>query len=224
MTAPTSARQLKDDVYDQLARVSKAIGSAKRLELLDILSNGPRAVESLAEQASLSVANTSQHLQVLRAARLVEAEKRGLFVTYRVAEGVEGLILSLRRLAEARLEELEQINQAFLASRGALEAVDGQALLARARAGEVTVLDVRDPLEYAAGHLPTARSIPLHELRARLHELPPGVEVIAYCRGPYCVLAIEAVRVLREAGFTAARLHSGPPEWRAAGVPVVASP
>lgn len=216
-------RELKDAVYEQLARVSKALASAKRLELLDLLSNGPRTVESLAEQASLSVANTSSHLQVLRAARLVEAEKRGLFVTYRIAEGVEGLVLGVRRLAEARLGELSEITETFLASRGALEVVDGEALLARALSGEVTVLDVRAPEEYAAGHLPTARSIPLAELRARLHELPKGVEVIAYCRGPYCVLAIEAVSALRGAGFTAARLHSGPADWRAAGVPVVAS-
>lgn len=217
-------REHKDAVYEQLARVSKALASAKRLELLDLLSNGPRAVEALAQEASLSVANTSQHLQVLRAARLVEAEKRGLFVIYSIAEGAEALTLGLRRLAEAKLSELHTITEAFLCGRDALEPVDEPTLLARALSGEVTVIDVRAPEEHAAGHLPTARSIPLAELRARLHELPPGVEVIAYCRGPWCVLAVEAVELLRAAGFTARRLHSGPADWRAAGAPVVTGP
>jgi rhodanese-related sulfurtransferase len=177
-------------------------------------------VEVLAHHASLSLANASQHLQVLRAARLIEAEKSGLFVTYRLAEGVESFYLGLRGLAEVRLAEVEATTRAFLEARGAMESVDSEQLLARALSGDVTVLDVRPPEEFSAGHLPNARSVPLAELRSRLDELPRDRDVVAYCRGPYCVLAIEAVRVLREEGFTALRLDTGPPDWRAAGLPV----
>lgn len=220
--ATSPSRRFKDDVFEQFARIGKAVASPKRLELLDILSQGPRTVEVLADQASLSLANASQHLQVLRAARLIEAEKSGLFVTYRLAEGVEGFYLGLRHLAEARLAEVEATTRAYLEQRGAMESVDGSELLKRALSGDVTVLDVRPAEEYRAGHLPNARSVPLAELRSRLGELPMDREVVAYCRGPYCVLAIEAVRVLREEGFTAVRLETGPPDWRAAGVPVEA--
>lgn len=217
------SRRFKDDVFEQFARIGEAVASPKRLELLDILCQGPRTVEVLADHAGLSVANASQHLQVLRAARLIEAEKSGLFVTYRLAEGVEGFYLGIRNLAEARLAEVEATTRAYLEERGAMESVDSEELLQRALSGDVTVLDVRPPEEYRAGHLPNARSVPLSELRARLGELPKDREVVAYCRGPYCVLAIEAVRVLREQGFTAVRLDTGPPDWRAAGVPVEAS-
>ena len=220
----TPARRFKDDIFEQLARVGKATSSPKRLELLDVLAQGPRSVEALAEQTSLTVANASQHLQVLRAARLIEAAKAGNFVTYRLAPGVEGFYLRLRALAEGRYPEVAALTLDFLTSRAALETVDAQALLARALSGEVTVVDVRVPEEYAAGHLPGARSVPLAELRSRLGELPRDREVVAYCRGPYCVLAIEAVRVLREEGFSALRLETGPPDWRAAGVPVETSP
>ena len=220
----TPARRYKDDVFEQFARIGKAVASPKRLELLDILCQGPRTVEVLADQASLSLANASQHLQVLRAAGLIEAEKNGLFVTYRLAEGVETFYLALRGLAEARLTEVEATTRAFLEARGAMESIDGAELLQRALSGAVTVLDVRPPEEYRAGHLPHARSLPLAELRARLDEVPRDREVVAYCRGPYCVLAIEAVRVLRAEGYTAVRLESGPPDWRAAGVSVVSGP
>lgn len=218
------SRRFKDGVFEQFARIGKAVASPKRLELLDILSQGPRTVEVLADQASLSLANASQHLQVLRAARLIEAEKGGLYVTYRLAAGVEGFYLGLRGLAESRLTEVEATTRAFLVERGALEAVDAAEVLRRALSGEVTVLDVRPVEEFRAGHLTNARSVPLAELRARLAELPRDREVVAYCRGPYCVLAIEAVRVLREEGFTALRLETGPPDWRAAGVPLAAGP
>lgn len=221
--APASSRPFKDAIYEQFARIGKALASPKRLELLDLLCQGPRTVEVLADQASLSLANASQHLSVLRAARLIQAEKRGLFVTVRLAEGVEGFYLSLRHLAESRLAEVEATTRAFLEARGAMESVNSAELLARALSGEVTVLDVRPVEEYRAGHLPNARSVPLAELRARLDELPRDREVVAYCRGPYCVLAIEAVRLLREEGFVALRLDTGPPDWRAAGVPVEAS-
>lgn len=220
----SASRRFKDEVFNQFARVGKAVASPKRLELLDILCQGPRTVEALAEQASLTLANASQHLQVLRAARLIESEKSGLFVTYRLAEGAEGFYLGLRHLAERRLAEVEATTRDFLERRGALESVDGAELLRRALAGEVTVLDVRPAEEFRAGHLPGARSIPLAELRSRLGELPKDREIVAYCRGPYCVLAIEAVRALREAGFSASRLDSGPLDWRAAGVPVVSCP
>lgn len=220
----TPARRFKDEVFEQFARIGKAVASPKRIELLDVLAQGPRTVEVLAAEAGLSVANASQHLQVLRGARLIEAEKAGLHVTYRLAEGVEGFYLGLRGLAESRLPEVEATRRAFLAERGALEAVDAEALLARALAGEVTVLDVRPAEEFRAGHLPHARSVPLPELEAALAELPPGREVVAYCRGPYCVYAVEAVRRLRERGFVAHRLSAGPPQWRAAGVPLETGP
>lgn len=219
MTPPS--RRFKDEVFEQFARIGKAVASPKRLELLDLLCQGPRTVEVLAEQAGLSLANASQHLQVLRAARLVETEKHGLFVTCRLGEGVEGFYLGLRGLAESRLPEVEATTREFLEARGAMESVHGGELLQRALSGEVTVLDVRPVEEYRAGHLPRARSIPLGELRARLDELPRDRGIVAYCRGPYCVFAIEAVRLLREQGYAAARLHTGPPDWRAMGVPVV---
>jgi len=218
--ATRTSRQFKDQVFEQFARVGKAVGSPKRLELLDLLSQGPRTVESLADQAGLTLANASQHLQVLRGARLVEAEKGGLFVTCRLAEGVEEFTLALRRLAEARLAEVAATTRAFLEERGSMETVDSAELLTRALTGSVTVLDVRPAEEYRAGHLANARSIPLGELRSRLGELPRDREVIAYCRGPYCVLALDAVLLLREEGFAAHRLESGPPDWRAAGVRV----
>lgn len=217
---PNPSRRFKDDVFEQFARIGKAVASPKRLELLDILCQGPRTVEVLAGHAGLSLASASQHLQVLRGARLIEAEKNGLFVTYRLAEGVEAFYLDIRRLAEARLAEVQATTRAFLEERGAMESVGSDELLQRALSGDVTVLDVRPPEEYRAGHLPNARSIPLAELRSRLGELPKDRDVVAYCRGPYCVLAIEAVRMLRAEGFTAIRLETGPPDWRAAGVEV----
>jgi len=216
--ATTPARRFKDTVFEQLARIGKAVSSPKRLELLDILAQAPRTVEVLAEHASLTLANASQHLQVLRVARLVEAEKEGLYVRYRLADGVEDLYLTLRGLGEARYLEIEAASRAFLTERGAMEGVAADVLLARALSGEVTVLDVRPPEEFAAGHLGPARSVPLRELRARLAELPRDREVVAYCRGPYCVLAVEAVRILREEGFVAHRLEQGPPDWRASGI------
>lgn len=215
---PTPHRRFKDAVYEQLSRVGKAVAAPKRLELLDLLCQGPRTVEALAEQAALSVANASQHLRVLRAARLVEAEKRGLYVEYRVAgEAVCDFFFSLRTLAEERLAEVERLRRDYFEARGALESVASEELLRRVKRGEVTVLDVRPPEEYRAGHLPGALSIPVGELKARLAELPRGREVVAYCRGPWCVMALEAVELLRKKGFTAHRLEQGVVDWRAAG-------
>lgn len=214
----TAQRRFKDAIYEQLARLGKALSAPKRLELLDLLSQGPRTVEALAEQAALSVANASQHLQVLRAARLVDAKRKGLYVEYRLAgHEVSGFFLALRGLAQARLAEVDQITREYFEPRGAMEAIEGDELLRRVKAGEVTVLDVRPPEEYRAGHIPGALSIPVGELHARLKELPKGREVVAYCRGPYCVMAVDAVELLRTKGFTAHRMEHGVIDWRARG-------
>ncbi len=213
-----SSRKFKDAAYEQVARIGKAVSAPKRLELLDLLCQGPRTVEALAQQAALSVANASQHLQILRAARLVEAEKKGLYVEYRVAdEQVCGLFTSLRSLAEARLTEMAQITRTYLTERAAMEPVEGDDLMRRVRAGEVTVLDVRPVEEYRAGHIPGAVSIPLAELKKRIAELPKRRAIVAYCRGPYCVMAIDAVEVLRKRGFRAQRMEQGVLDWRARG-------
>jgi rhodanese-related sulfurtransferase len=211
-------RSFKDAIYEQLARLGKAVSAPKRLELLDLLCQGPKTVEVLADHAALSVANTSQHLQVLRAARLVEAEKQGLHVEYRLAgEDVCEFFLALRTLAEGRLAEIEVVTREYLARRSAMETVAGGELLRRVKSGEVTVLDVRPPEEYRAGHIPGAVSIPLGELKARFKELPKNREVVAYCRGPYCVFAVEAVELLRKKGFKAHRLREGVLDWRSRG-------
>lgn len=212
---------LKKAVYEQLARIGKAVASPPRLELLDLLCQSPRTVDALAREAGLSVANTSQHLQILHAARLVEARKEGLFVTYRLAgQGVCDFYQSLRTLAESRLAEIEAIIRQFNEGRESMEPVEKRALLERVRRAEVTVLDVRPLEEYRAGHIPGAVSIPLKELEAHLSLLPRGREIVAYCRGPYCVLAVEAVKLLRTKGFRAVRMEHGVPEWRAEGMPV----
>jgi len=214
----TSSRRFKDSIYEQFARLGKAISAPRRLELLDLLCQGPRTVEALADQAALSVANASQHLQVLRAARLVDAEKKGLYVEYRLADDdVCRFFVALRGLAEARLAEVDRVTREYLEERGQMEGVESDELLRRVRSGEVTVLDVRPAEEYLAGHLPGALSIPASELKVRLKEIPKGREVVAYCRGPYCVMALDAVDVLRKKGFTAHRLEQGVADWRSRG-------
>ena len=214
----TRARQFKDGIYEQVARLGKAVAAPKRLELLELLAQGPRTVEALAAQASASVANVSRHLQVLRGARLVDARKHGLYVEYRLAdEAVGRFLVSLRLLAESRLAEIERTTRAFFEPSGTLEVVQGEDLLRRVKAGEVTVLDVRPAEEYAAGHIPGALSVPVAELEARLRRLPRDRDVVAYCRGPYCVMAAEAVDMLRAKGFTAHRMEQGVPDWRARG-------
>jgi rhodanese-related sulfurtransferase len=215
------ARRFKDSVYEQFARVGKAVASPRRLELLDLLCQGPRTVEELARQAGQSLPNTSHHLQVLRAARLVEAEREGLFVTYRLAdEEVCGFFGALRGLAESRLSEVDHVRREFLESRGAMEPIERAELLVRVARGEVTVLDVRPREEYRAGHIPGAVSVPLEELGGYLDQLPTDREVVAYCRGPYCVLALEAVDLLSDHGYRANRLEDGVAEWREAGLTV----
>jgi rhodanese-related sulfurtransferase len=217
-------RQFKNEIYAQIARIGKSLSSGPRLELLDLLCQGPRTVEVLAKQAGLSVANTSRHLQVLRGDRLVVGERKGVHVRYRIAdEAVSDFYQALRRMAEGRLLEIDRLTSEFLGARGALEAVDREVLIQRVRDGAVTVLDVRPAEEFAAGHLPGAVSVPLDLLDARLAELPEGREVVAYCRGPYCVMAIDAVERLRGRGFVANHLDQGVPEWRAMGFPVEVS-
>ena len=214
----TPHRRFKDTIYEHFARIGKATSAPKRLELLDLLCQSPRTVEALAEQASISVANASQHLQVLRAARLVDAEKKGLYVEYRVADDeVSRFFFALRSLGEARIAEIDQVTREYFEQRGAMEAVEGNELLRRVKAGEVTVVDVRPPEEYRAGHIPGALSIPVGELKARLKELPKDRDVVAYCRGPYCVMAVEAVELLRKKGFNAQRMEQGVVDWRLRG-------
>jgi rhodanese-related sulfurtransferase len=207
----------KTAIYEQIARIGKATASPGRLELLDLLAQGPRTVEALAGQIGQSVANASHHLQVLRRARMVEAEKSGVYVTYRLADHVGDFILQLRTLAHSRLAEIERVSRDFLERRGAMEAVGDDELLRRVRSGDVTVIDVRPSEEFEAGHIPKAISLPLAELRKRLRELPKNREIVAYCRGPYCVMALDAVDVLREKGFRAHRMEHGVAEWRALG-------
>lgn len=211
-------KELGDAIYEQFARVGKAIASPKRIELLDHLAQGERSVEALADAVDEPVANVSQHLQVLRRCRLVETRREGTFILYRLADQtVSDLVLSVRAVAERRLAEVEQITREFLSGQEALEPVDRTELLRRVRDGEVTVLDVRPVAEYCEGHLPRALSVPLEELPKRLKEFPKGSEIVAYCRGPYCVLAIKAVNLLRARGFHAVRLDMGVMEWKTRG-------
>ena len=211
----------KQQLYSQIARIGRAVGNGHRLELLEYLSQGERTVEALARLAGLSMANASQHLQVLRQAGLVSTRREGLYVHYRLAEAcVDQLRRVLQQLAQARIAEVEHLVRNYLGVKDSLEAIPCRELLDRARAGLVTVLDVRPPEEFAAGHLPGAVNIPLKELEQRVQELPPHQEIVAYCRGPYCVLAYEAVAQLRKRGFSVRRMEEGFPEWRLAGLPV----
>ena len=211
----------KQALFDQLARVARAFGNGKRLELLDFLAQAERTVEALAEISGLSVANTSKHLQSLRHAGLVHARRDGLHVWYRMAgEDVLEAVMALRELAGARLAEVESLVTDYLTRKDDMEPVAAAELMARINDGLVTVLDVRPEAEYAQGHLPSAVNIPLSELEKRLAHLPQEREIIAYCRGPWCVLSFDAVACLRNRGFRARRLEGGLPEWRHGGYPV----
>jgi rhodanese-related sulfurtransferase len=215
------SRAFKDSLYAEFAVLGKALANPHRLEILDLLGQGERSVEQLAREAELSLANASAHLQVLRRARLVEAEKRGLNVVYRLAAPeVFQLWRTLRDVASARLAEIERLVENYFTDREELEAVDREVLLRLMDGGTVTVIDVRPEVEYEQGHICGARSVPVETLRRRLAELPRDVEVVAYCRGPYCVYSDEAVRLLHQHGFRARRLYEGFPEWRAADYPV----
>lgn len=213
------SRSFKNAAYDQLARLGSALGHGTRLELLDMLCQAPKTVEALAADVAQSVANTSHHLQVLARARLVERERSGTYITYRLAgDDVCDVVVAIRRLGQARLFEMEDLARRYFEDRNALEAVDPRDLLGRVRAGEVCLLDVRPADEYGEGHLPGARSVPLAELEKRLNELPADRHIVAYCRGPLCVMSEEAVRLLKERGFRADRIPEGVAEFRAAGV------
>jgi rhodanese-related sulfurtransferase/DNA-binding transcriptional ArsR family regulator len=221
----SSTRLFKDRTYEQLARIGKAVASPQRLELLELVSQAPRTVERLAQDTQQTIANTSRHLQILRAARLVDTQKVGTFVHYRIAgETVAGFLRELRLLAANQFAELDRISRQFFAEGAVLEAVDRKALLTRVRKGEVTLLDVRPIDEYAAGHIAGAMSMPLSELKHRLAEVPKHQEVVAYCRGPYCVLAAQAVEFLQKHGFRAARLEDSVTDWRAHKLPVTVGP
>jgi rhodanese-related sulfurtransferase len=215
-------RAAKTALFDEFARVGKALASGRRMELLDVLANGERTVEVLAGEGGLSVANASQHLQILRRAGLVATRREGTSVHYRLAgPEVFELWRALRTLAASRLAEVERLAAAYLGDRKELEPVTRQELARRLQQGEeLVVLDVRPAEEYAAGHLPGAVSIPISELRRRLAKLSRDREIVAYYRGPFCAFAHEAVQVLADAGLTARRLEDGLPEWQAAGLPV----
>lgn len=220
-----SSGSFKHDLFSQFARVGKALSNANRLELLEFLAQGERGVEELAKVSGLSVANTSQHLQQLRQAGLVTARKQGQHVYYSLSgQDVVQLLGCLRRVAEQHVAEVEKLVNTYLTVKDDLEPLPREELLERARKGLVTVIDVRPPEEYAAGHLPGAVNIPLAELEAHLQELDPEQEVVAYCRGPHCVLAFDAVARLRKKGLKARRLEDGYPEWKLMGLPVETSP
>lgn len=211
----------KHRLFDQFAQVAKALSHAHKLELLELLAQGERSVEALSKVAGLTIANTSRHLQQLRRVGLVESRKDGLYVFYRVAgDDVVDLLGSLRRTGERHINEVTSIVSGYFDKRDSLEAISRKELLRRSKAGLVTVLDVRPSEEYGNGHIPGAVNVPLEDIEQCLKGLPKNQEIIAYCRGPYCVLAFEAVAALRENGFRARRLEEGYPEWKAAGLPV----
>jgi len=212
----------KQALFAQFAVVAKTLGHAHRLDLLEQASQGERSVEILAERTGLSVANASQHLQHLRRAGLVTSRRDGKFVYYRLADdAVLDLVAALHRIAERNIAEVGRVLQSYFYERDSLEPISREELLKRSRAGAITILDVRPEDEFMLGHLPNAINIQLRALKARLSELDRKQEIIAYCRGPYCVLSFEAVAALRKQGFKVRRLVDGLPEWRAAGLPII---
>ena len=215
-------RVAKDALFDGFSEVAKALASGRRAEIIDVLTQGERSVEEIAAELDQSVANTSHHLRALARAGLVTTRREGTRIFYSVAsERVAELWTALRDVAVEHVAGLERLAGAYLGDRDGVETVDRDELAARLKRGEVLVLDVRPEAEYAAGHITGARSVPLGELRKQLKALPKGVDVVAYCRGPYCVYADDAVRELRRRGFAARRLVEGFPEWKRAGLPVV---
>jgi len=216
-----SSGNFKHDLFTQFAVVGKALSNGNRLELLEFLAQGERSVEDLATVSGLTVANTSRHLQQLRQAGLILNRKEGLKVFYRVsADDVIALLGAVRYVAERHVAEVERLVNTYLTVKDNLEPIPRDELLERARDNLVTVIDVRPPEEYAAGHVPGATNIPLSELEKHLDEFHPDQEIVAYCRGPHCVLAFDAVARLREKGYIARRLQDGYPEWKSAGLPV----
>jgi rhodanese-related sulfurtransferase len=223
--ADSRKRRFKNELYDQFARLAKAMASGRRLELIDLLAQGPRTVEALAEETDQSVANTSQHLQVLRQARLVEITRRGNYVHYRLADDhILRLWTAMRNAGAVRLAEVGSLVETFMRDRSSLQPVSQDELMRRLEHREVIILDVRPVSEYNAGHIAGARSIPIDELNSRLRELPKSRRIVAYCRGPYCVFADEAVIRLRSHGYNAFPLEGGFPEWKLHGFPVTTDP
>lgn len=215
-----SSETPKRAIYESFATLGRALGNAHRLEILEHLGQGERSVEGVAERAGLSVANASQHLQALRRAGLVAARREGKNVLYRLADdAVIELLSTLRRIAERNLAEVQRTVERYFGDRDSLEPVAREDLLRRLKDGLAVVIDVRPADEFAQGHIPGAISIPLHALKRRLADLPRRKEIVAYCRGPYCVLSFDAVDALRQRGFRARRLEEGFPEWKAAGLP-----
>jgi rhodanese-related sulfurtransferase/DNA-binding transcriptional ArsR family regulator len=216
----TLHREFKNSLYTEFARVAKAVANPHRLELIDLLAQGERRVDDLAQEASLTVANTSQHLQTLRQGGLVESRRDGTAIYYRLAdERVFRLWQAIRDVGEARLAEIDVLTRTYLQDRSQLDAIDAVTLRQRLDEGDVVVLDVRPDLEYRARHIAGARSMPITELADRLNEVPRDLEVVAYCRGHYCVFSDEAVAMLRSHGYQARRLDIGLPDWQAAGMP-----
>jgi rhodanese-related sulfurtransferase len=216
-------RDLKDPLYAQFARIGTAVASPRRIELLDLLAQGEKTVETLARESSTPVKSTSAHLRVLRQARLVDSRREGTYIYYRLAsDGVTRFLRELQALARHRLAEVEQVATLYIDDRDEMEPVSLDELRRRLRKGDVTVIDVRPEEEFRSGHIAGALSIPVAQLKRRLAELPKKREVVAYCRGPYCVYSVEAVAILRKHRFRARRAGEGLPEWRAKGLPVVA--
>lgn len=214
-------RRFKDRLYGEFARIGKAFSSPKRLEIVDLLAQGERTVEEVARETAMPIASASQHLRVLKDARMVESRRAGLHAYYRLAaEDVYSTWRAVRGLAEDRLAEIDRVVGTYLEDRSSLEAVCAERLMERLAEGDVVVLDVRPEEEYRAGHLSGARSVPVDALEAALQTLPKDKEIVAYCRGPYCVFSDEAVMFLETRGYRASRLTEGFPEWRAAGLPV----
>ena len=214
-------RQLKDLLYEQVARIGKALSSPKRLELLELLAQGEKTVEALAAELSIDIKLASAHLKALRDARLVTSQRDGKFIRYRLTgPDVAGLGVKLREVAEEHLLELRLALDQMVANPDQMAPLDRQALMAQAQRGEVVVIDVRPSDEYAAAHLPFARSMPLAEIEQRLAALPRGKEIVAYCRGPFCLLSDEAVALLLAQGFRARKVSDGVSEWQAAGLPL----
>ena len=215
------SRKINDLLFEQVARVGKAVASPKRLELLDLLSQGEKAVDALATDASIDIKLASAHLKVLKEARLVETRREGRFINYRLSgDDIVNLLLNLKSVAEKHLVELRVALDQISSAPERLTAETRASLLEKAREGEVIVIDVRPAVEYRAGHLPFARSMPLMEIERRLAELPAGKEIVAYCRGPFCLMSEEAVGLLREKGLTARRITDGVAEWAAEGLPI----
>jgi rhodanese-related sulfurtransferase len=218
---PVGHRTFKDALYAQFARIGHAVSSPKRLELLDLLSQGEKTVEQLAEQTATGLKNTSAHLRALRQARLVETRRDGTYVWYRLAdEAVAAFLLALQALGRHRYAEVREVAESYLERRDTLEPIPPEELRRRLNAGDVTLIDVRPEDEFAAGHIPGALSVPVAELADRLRELPKRREIVAYCRGPYCVMAVTAIELLRQRGYRARRLIESIPAWRARGYAV----